>query len=126
VQALRFRTTIIQTGRTACGMKVPPGIVEGLGRGRRPLVTVTINGHLYRSTIAVYGDEYWLGVSAENRAGAGVVAGDTVDVDVEPDLAKREVVSAVPGPPPRESGRPALAGRPSLGTEPGEASCLPR
>jgi hypothetical protein len=88
---VHFRTTIIQTGKTACGMKVPHGIVDALGRGRRPPVTVTIKGHSYRSTVAVYGDEYWLGVSAENRAAAGVVAGDMVDVDVELDTATREV-----------------------------------
>ncbi len=32
-----------------------------------------------------------VGVSAENRAGAGVVGGDEVDVDIELDTAPREV-----------------------------------
>ena len=36
-------------------------------------VTVTINGYTYRSTVAAYGDEFLLPLSAENRA-AVVVA----------------------------------------------------
>jgi uncharacterized protein YdeI (YjbR/CyaY-like superfamily) len=52
---------------------------------------VTINGFTYRNTIAVYSDESFLGVSAENRAGAGVASGDTIEVDLELDTAPREV-----------------------------------
>ena len=37
------------------------------------------------------GGRILLGVSAENRAAAGVVAGDVIDVDVELDTEKREV-----------------------------------
>jgi hypothetical protein len=89
---MRFRATIEQTGRTACGMRVPPAIVDALGGGKRPAVTVRIDGYAWRSTVAPMGGAYWLGVSAENRAGAGVAAGDTVDVEVERDTAPREVV----------------------------------
>jgi Domain of unknown function (DUF1905) len=46
---------------------VPPEIVDALAAGRRPRVRVTINNHTYRSTIAVRGGQYLLGVSAENR-----------------------------------------------------------
>lgn len=91
---MRFTTTVIQTGKSACGVRVPPEIVEALAHGRRPAVTVTVNGFTWRSTVAVYGEEYWLGMSAENRAGSGAAAGDTVDIDVEFDAAPREV--AVP------------------------------
>ena len=37
------------------------------------------------------GGVYMIGVSAENRAGAGVAGGDEVDVDLELDTAPREV-----------------------------------
>ena len=37
------------------------------------------------------GGTYMVGVSAENRAGAGVAGGDEVDVDIELDTAPREV-----------------------------------
>ena len=91
---MRFRATIDLNGTTATGMRVPVEIVEALGSGKRPPVRVTINGYSYRSTVAVMGGEYLIGVSAENRAGARVAAGDTVDVDVELDTEPREV--AVP------------------------------
>ena len=88
---MRFRTTIDLNGTTATGMRIPPEIVEALGSGKRPPVRVTINGYTYRSTVAVMGGESLIGVSAANRAGAGVAAGDEVDVDLELDTAPREV-----------------------------------
>ena len=91
---MRFHTTILQGGKTATGIRVPDEVVEALASGRRPAVTVTMNGYTYRSTIAVMGGEYMVGVSAEHRAGAGVAGGDEVDVDLELDTAPREV--AVP------------------------------
>ena len=88
---MRFHTTILQAGRTATGIRVPDEVVEALGAGRRPPVRVTINGYTYRSTIAVMGSEYMVGVNADNRVGAGVAGGDEVDVDIELDTAPREV-----------------------------------
>jgi hypothetical protein len=88
---MRFRTTILQSGKTAAGIRVPPEIVEALGAGKVPKVRVTIRGFTYRSSIAVMGGEYMIGVSAENRAGAGVAGGEEVDVDLELDTAPREV-----------------------------------
>lgn len=89
---MRFRATLESGGRTATGIRVPPEVVAALGRGKRPAVTVTINdSHTYRSTVAVMGGEYLLGVSAENRAAAGVAAGDVLDVDLELDTAPRVV-----------------------------------
>ncbi|HEV8653240.1 MAG TPA: YdeI/OmpD-associated family protein [Actinomycetes bacterium] len=88
---MRFRTTIQQGGKTATGIQVPEEVVEALGSGKRPAVRVTINGYTYRSTVAVLGGVYMVGVSAENRAGAGVAGGDEVDVEMELDTAPREV-----------------------------------
>ena len=88
---MRFRTTIELGGKTATGFRVPPEVVAGLGRGRRPPVRVTIGGHTYRSTVAPYGDVFMLPLAAEHRAVAGVAAGDEVDVDLELDLEPREV-----------------------------------
>ena len=88
---MRFRTTIEQAGKTATGIQVPEEVVQALGSGRRPAVTVTVNGYAYRSTVAVLGGRYMVGVSAEHRAGAGVAGGDEVDVDIELDTAPREV-----------------------------------
>ena len=91
---MRFRATILLAGKTATGIRVPDEVVAALGPSRRPPVRVTINGHTYRSTVARMGGEYLLGVSAENREGAGVAAGDQVDVDLELDTEPR--VLAVP------------------------------
>lgn len=88
---MRFRTTILQSGATATGIRVPNEVVESLGAGRRPPVNVTINGVTYRNTIAVMGGEYMVGVSAENRAATEVKGGDEVDVDIELDTAPRVV-----------------------------------
>jgi hypothetical protein len=88
---MRFHTTILQGDKTATGIQVPDEIVTALGSGKRPAVSVTINGFTYRSTIAVMGGVYMVGVSAENRAGARVAGGDEVDVDIELDTAPREV-----------------------------------
>jgi hypothetical protein len=88
---MRFHTTLLQAGGTATGIRIPDEIVESLGAGKRPPVRVTINGYTYRNTVAVYGGEYLLGVSAEHRAGASVAGGDEVDVDIELDTAPREV-----------------------------------
>src|SRR6266545_3193018 len=87
----KFRAKLLTAGKTATGMEVPTKVVEGLGAGKRPPVRVTINGFTYRSTVAVYGGKYLVGVSAENREGAGVAAGDVLDVEIELDTAPREV-----------------------------------
>ena len=88
---MRFRTTILQSGATATGIRIPPEVVESLGAGRRPPIRVTINGFTYRSTVAVMGGAYMVGVNADNRIGAGVKGGDEVDVDIELDTAPREL-----------------------------------
>ena len=91
---MKFRTTLLQGDKTATGIHVPDEVVESFGAGKRPPVTVTINGFTYRNTIAVMDGVYMVGVSAENRAGAGVAGGDEIEVDISLDTAPRVV--AVP------------------------------
>lgn len=86
---MRFRTTILLSGKTATGIRVPDEVVAALGSSKRPAVRVTINGYTYRSTVAVMSGEFMLPISAEHRQGAGVAAGDEVDVDVEIDNEPR-------------------------------------
>ena len=88
---MRFRTTIELGGKTATGFRIPEDVVAELGSGRRPAVRVTIGGHTYRTTVAPMGGVFMIPLSAENRAGAGVAAGDEVDVDVELDTEPRVV-----------------------------------
>lgn len=87
---MKFTTTIQGNGNKT-GIEVPEGIVNALGAGRRPPVVVTINGHSYRSSIAVMGGQNMIGVSAANRELTGASAGDTVDVDVELDMQPRVI-----------------------------------
>jgi hypothetical protein len=88
---MKFHARLELGGKTATGMIVPAEVVEALGAGKRPAVRVTINGFTYRSTVAVMGGEYMVGVNAENRVGAGVQAGDELEVDIELDTEPREV-----------------------------------
>lgn len=88
---MKFRTTLLQSGKTATGFEVPPEVVESLGKGKKPPVRVTINGHTYRSSVAVMNGVFMVGVSAENREAAGVKGGDELDIDIELDTEKREV-----------------------------------
>ena len=91
---MRFRTRILQAGKTATGIEVPAKVVTALGSSKRPAVKVTIKGYTYRSTVATMDGKFMVGVSAIVREAAGVAGGDTVDVDIELDTAPREV--AVP------------------------------
>jgi antitoxin component of MazEF toxin-antitoxin module len=88
---MRFRTTIVQSGKNTTGIQVPDEVMEALGAGKRPPVTVTVNGYRYRSTVASMGGVAMVSLSAEHRAGAGVAGGDEVEVDLELDTAPREV-----------------------------------
>jgi hypothetical protein len=88
---MRFRTTIVQSGRTTTGIRVPDEVMESLAAGKRPAVKVTVNGYSYRSTVASMGGEAMVSLSAEHRAGAGVAGGDEVEVDLELDTAPRQV-----------------------------------
>jgi hypothetical protein len=88
---MRFTAELLATGGNTTGFRVDDDLVTALGGGGRPKVVVTVNGYVWRSSIARMGGDYWLGVSAENRSGAGVAAGQVLDVDVELDTAVREV-----------------------------------
>jgi hypothetical protein len=88
---MKFRSTIELGGKTATGIAVPDEVVAALGSSKRPAVTVTIKGFTYRSTVARMGGRFMLPLSAENRAGAGVAAGDSVDVEVDLDTEPRVV-----------------------------------
>jgi uncharacterized protein YdeI (YjbR/CyaY-like superfamily) len=59
-------------------------------------VSIAINNHTYRSSIASMGGKFMVSLSAENREAAGVEGGDEVEVDdaeprkvtVPPDFSK--------------------------------------
>lgn len=88
---MKFRAVLQLGGKTATGIQVPAEVVAALGSSKKPAVKVTINGYTYRSSVASMGGVFMLPVSAENRQGAGVAAGDEVEVELELDTAPREV-----------------------------------
>jgi hypothetical protein len=88
---MRFRTTIKASGKNTAGIPIPEEVVEALGGGRKPAVTLTVNGFTYRSSIATVDGQPMVGLSAERRAASGLSGGDEVDVDIELDTAPREV-----------------------------------
>jgi hypothetical protein len=91
-----FNTTLHQAeGMNATGIAIPAEVVEALGAGKRPKVKVTINGSTYRSTVAVMGGVYMVGVTQEQRAKTGLKAGDAIQVTIELDTEPR-VVTAPP------------------------------
>lgn len=79
------------TGGNTAGFRVPEDVVTGLAGGKRPKVTVSLNGYTYRSSIAAMGGEYWLGVAMAHREPAAVEVGGTYEVEVALDTAPREI-----------------------------------
>ncbi len=88
---MKFKTKLLNAGKTATGFEIPAKVVESMNAGKRPPVKVTINGYTYRNTIAVMGGVYMIGVSAEHRKGAKVEGGDEITVSLELDTEPREV-----------------------------------
>jgi len=88
---LKFNATLKQERKTATGIEVPPEIMEALGGGKKPAITVTLNAYVYRTTVGVMGGRSMIPVSAEHRGRAGLVAGDTVNVTLELDTEPREI-----------------------------------
>lgn len=82
---MRFSATLELHGKTATGFEVPAEVVDALGSGRNPAVSVTLRGHTYRTTVASRAGRYLIPVSAEHRAAAGVSAGDDLEVEIELD-----------------------------------------
>ena len=85
-----FRTELLKGDGDTAGFVIPPAVVEALGQGKRPKVTVTINGRFsYPNTVAVMGGQFMIGISKARRAEAGVVPGDAIEVTLALDTAPR-------------------------------------
>ena len=80
---MRYRTTILATGKTAAGLEVPTEVLDALGTSRKPAVKVTINGFTYRSTVATVDGRFMVGVSNDVRKVA-VPADFAAALDAEP------------------------------------------
>ena len=85
----RFET-VLQTEDSGVFFEVPLDVPAIFGKARAP-VRGTINGHPFRSTVAVYGGRSFLPVKKALREAAGVAAGDAVVIELEADEQPRTV-----------------------------------
>ncbi len=88
-----FETTLSAFGNNT-GIEVPEDVIEQLGAGHRPPVLVDVNGHEFRSTVAVMGGKHLIGVNAATRKETGLAGGDAIRVTLTVADTPREV--AVP------------------------------
>ncbi|MER5887224.1 YdeI/OmpD-associated family protein [Streptomyces sp. NPDC001941] len=88
---MKFRT-FVEPPEPMRGLEVPPEVVAALGGDARPPVTITLNGHSWKSRVALLRGRHLLGLSLANRRAAGVDVGDEVEVDLELDTEPRVVV----------------------------------
>lgn len=80
-RSAKFETTLTASGNNT-GIVVPDSVMEDLAAGKRPPVLVDVNGYEYRSTVAVMGGQYLVGVSAAVRAATGLKGGDPIRVSL--------------------------------------------
>lgn len=61
-----FQTTLFRQGNNT-GIQVPAELIEELGAGKKPPVTVDVNGFVYPSTVAVMGGRFLIPFSSDKR-----------------------------------------------------------
>ena len=89
--SLRLTTTLAARG-PAAAVILDDEQLEAIGQGpKRFPVRATINGYTWRTTVTPMRGENLLGLNREVRSGAGVEAGDEVEVLIELDTEPREV-----------------------------------
>ena len=91
---MKLSAKVIPSGN-ATAVEIPADVVEALAGGARPAIAVTINGHTWRSRVALMRGQCLVGISAANRAASGIAEGDVVEVDLQLDIEPR----VVPEPP---------------------------
>ncbi|MEV0097308.1 YdeI/OmpD-associated family protein [Streptomyces sp. NPDC050738] len=90
-KTMKFRA-FVEPPEPMRGLEVPSEVVTALDAGVRPPVTITVNGHSWKSRLALLRGRHLIGLSNASRRAAGVVTGDEVEVEVELDTEPRVVV----------------------------------
>ena len=85
-----FRAKIVREG-SMCFIPLTFDPKDVFGKVRAP-VKVTLNGYSYRSTIAAMGGPPCVPLRKSNREAAGLEGGETIDVRLDLDTEKREVI----------------------------------
>jgi hypothetical protein len=91
METLRFEVTLDSSA--GGGIKIPYDIRALFGKAKPPVVVTVRAGeeHSYRSTVAVYGGEYYLPLNKANATAAVVTAGEPFEVAIAPDDEPRVV-----------------------------------
>lgn len=84
-------TTTLEGEGGKIGFTVPPEAIAALGAGSRPSVSVGLNGHQFRYTIAVMGGQHLIGVNKDIRSATSLGAGDVVTVALTLDNSPRDI-----------------------------------
>ena len=88
---MRFETTLVLVGSNT-GIEVPPTVLDELGGGKRPLVSVTVNdSYSYRSAVAPMAGRYLIAFSSDKRAATGLEGGEAITVELTLDTEPRTV-----------------------------------
>jgi hypothetical protein len=85
-----FSTNLSAVGNNT-GIEVPPEVIQELGAGSRPAVSVDVNGYVYRNTVAVMGGKHLVSVSAAIRKETGLKGGDPITVTLTVETTPRTV-----------------------------------
>nr|WP_109509612.1 DUF1905 domain-containing protein [Nocardioides speluncae] len=80
---MRFDAELRLNGKTATGIPVPERVIEGLAGGRRPRVTVSLNGYTFQTSLGTMSGQVLIPVSGVVRGAAGIEAGDRLDIEIE-------------------------------------------
>ena len=87
---MQFRAVVIPSGN-ATAVELPDEVMQTLGSEARPPVAIVINGHSWRSRVAVMNGRRLVGISAAHRGAAGIELGQTIAIDITLDTAPRDV-----------------------------------
>jgi uncharacterized protein YdeI (YjbR/CyaY-like superfamily) len=87
---MKFQAKVIPSGN-ALAVVIPTAVMKTLGSEARPLIAITINGHQWRSRVALKNGKRLIGISAANRVKSGIAEGEVVPVELERDNQPRVV-----------------------------------
>lgn len=88
---MKFDSVIHSGKKTATGIEVPPDVIDRLNAGRKPAVSISVNGYSYRTTVGSMGGKFLIPLSAEHREKSGLKAGEAVTVEIALDTEPREI-----------------------------------
>lgn len=77
-----FTTEVQLDGGFETAIDVPPDVARALADGGSIPVSVTVGAIAFRSRLVPAGEKYRIPLPADQRAAAGIVAGDLVEVSV--------------------------------------------